>query len=638
MGDSKDTINPSSVTGFEQFKLRCVMSDQPSIDPTKTFPPPVPPADMEPGSTPSKVPPVAPEVGVLTYFGAKLPEIPHVHLRDVTGASTIIHQPGGQPEISPSEEAVGRYQITGEIARGGMGAILKGRDTDLGRDIALKVLLENHKDKPDYLQRFIEEAQIAGQLQHPGITPIYALGQFTDGRPYFTMKLVKGQTLAKLLSDRADPTQDRSRFLQVFAQICQTLAYAHARGVIHRDLKPANIMVGAFGEVQVMDWGLAKVLTERKKAAPEAPKPAATQTVSVIRTARSGDGSDKHGSGSSDTRAGSVLGTPAYMPPEQAMGEIDRLDERADVFGLGSVLCEILTGKPTYFDPDRDVVLRKAVRADLADALARLDASGADAELTALAKKCLGTEPEDRPRDAGVVAEAMSTYLAGVQDRLRQAEVERAATTARMIAQRKAHKVTVGLGAAILLLLVAGGMGWLSVMRDRDARKSEALRVARDQDGVVATQLERAVSLRERLAGAPPGERIMLEEEALSALDKAASSLRDGADENLRTQVHALRSELENGKRRRVVLDRLDKARLRKADLLRLGTVVEYLRTAEATEDAVNEVYGQAFSELKLDPQATDESGLVAEWLKPIHKELAAVLVDWAAAKSNPKA
>ena len=116
------------------------------------------------------------------------------------------------------------------------------------------------------LQRFIEEAQISGQLQHPGITPVYELGQFADQRPYFTMKLVKGKTLATLMAARKSPEEEGTRFLNIFAQICQTLAYAHARGVIHRDLKPSNVMVGAFGEVQVMDWGLAKRLPDTAAA------------------------------------------------------------------------------------------------------------------------------------------------------------------------------------------------------------------------------------------------------------------------------------------------------------------------------------------------------------------------------------
>src|SRR5262249_53287728 len=153
----------------------------------------------------------------------------------------------------------GRLQLHGEIARGGMGAVLKGRDADLGRELAVKVLLERHRDDPELVRRFVEEAQIAGQLQHPGIVPVYELGAFADRRPFFTMKLVKGRTVAEILRDRPGPAHDLPRLLTTFLQVTQTVAYAHARGVIHRDLKPSNVMVGSFGEVQVMDWGLAKV-------------------------------------------------------------------------------------------------------------------------------------------------------------------------------------------------------------------------------------------------------------------------------------------------------------------------------------------------------------------------------------------
>src|SRR5213079_1144661 len=133
-------------------------------------------------------------------------------------------------------------------------------DPELGRDLALKLMLGECAGRPEAVQRFREEAQVGGQLQHPGVVPVYELGRADDGRPYFTMKLVKGVTLARLLKERASPARDRPRFLKIFEQVCQAVAYAHAKGVIHRDLKPANVMVGAFGEVQVMDWGLAKVL------------------------------------------------------------------------------------------------------------------------------------------------------------------------------------------------------------------------------------------------------------------------------------------------------------------------------------------------------------------------------------------
>ena len=163
-------------------------------------------------------------------------------------------------EMPASAGDAGRYQLHGEIARGGMGVVLKGRDVDLGRDVAVKVLLEQHRDSPEMVRRFVEEAQIAGQLQHPGIVPVYELGRLPDGRLYIAMKLIRGRTLAALLEGRADAAEDRPRFLAIFEQVCQTMAYAHACGVIHRDLKPSNVMVGSFGEVQVMDWGLAKVL------------------------------------------------------------------------------------------------------------------------------------------------------------------------------------------------------------------------------------------------------------------------------------------------------------------------------------------------------------------------------------------
>jgi len=243
----------------------------------------------------------------------------------------------------------GRYQLLGEIARGGMGAVLKGRDTDLGRDLAVKVLLECHKGSPDLIRRFVEEAQIGGQLQHPGIVPVYELGQFDDLRPFFTMKLVKGRTLAALLRDRPDPEHDRPSFLSIFEAICQTMAYAHARGVIHRDLKPSNVMVGSFGEVQVMDWGLAKVLPQGGVADEGGASP---PEASAIRTVRSGSGADA-------SQAGSVLGTPSYMAPEQARGEVAAVDERADVFGLGAILCEVLTGQPPFVGGSGAEVLRK---------------------------------------------------------------------------------------------------------------------------------------------------------------------------------------------------------------------------------------------------------------------------------------
>ncbi len=197
------------------------------------------------------------------------------------------------PVIDPSSKdkaaiPLGRanLQFLGEIARGGMGVVLKGHDTDLGRDVAVKVLDKRLADRPEVIQRFVEEAQIGGQLQHPGIVPVYELGTMKDERPYFTMKLVKGRTLATLLTERESLTSNRTRLIDIFESICQTMGYAHSRGVIHRDLKPANIMVGAFGEVQVVDWGLAKVMARGGTADEKRAKVAHTQ-LTILETVRS---------------------------------------------------------------------------------------------------------------------------------------------------------------------------------------------------------------------------------------------------------------------------------------------------------------------------------------------------------------
>ncbi|MGH7136655.1 MAG: protein kinase domain-containing protein [Pirellulales bacterium] len=431
---------------------------------------------------------------VLKSLGQALGKVPQVALRDAAQeASEPIVRPKS-PEL-PSRDSDSRYRLDGEIARGGIGAILKGRDTDLGRDLAIKVLLDVHKDKPEVVQRFIEEAQIGGQLQHPGITPVYELGQFADRRPFFSMKLVKGQTLSKLLAEREAPTEDRGRFLGIFEQVCQTMAYAHSRGVIHRDLKPANIMVGAFGEVQVMDWGLAKVLPVGG-VADEKKSRLKQQGQSIIQTLRSGIGSDAADVGSvgSHTQMGSVMGTPAYMPPEQALGEIDQLDERADVFGLGAILCEILTGKPPYTGDDGTLVLRLATRGKLGDCFERLDACGADAELIALAKHCLELEPNDRPRDAGALAERVTVYLESVEARLRQTELERAAEAARDAEQRRRRRILMTASGVIALVFLAGFAGvfwqWRVAETARADEKSQRDRAESEKAKALAAEEE----------------------------------------------------------------------------------------------------------------------------------------------------
>lgn len=344
--------------------------------------------------------------------------------------------------VSTSE----RYEFIEEIAHGGMGIIYRAIDVVLDRDVAVKVLADRFACDSPAARRFVDEARITGQLQHPAIPAVHDLGAVPGGRPFLAMKLIKGDTLAELLANRPNPVHKRGHFIAIFEQVCHAIGYAHEHKVIHRDLKPANIMVGGFGDVQVMDWGLAKVLS-RSGENPARVTPAQSETIGTeIRTKRDSDGSF--------TQAGSVLGTPAFMPPEQAGGEIDKVDERADVFGLGAILAVILTGEPPYVGPDTDSVRLMAVRGQIADCLTRLDRCGAEPALVDLCKRCLAFAPNDRPNNAEVVAKEVAALREVAEQRARAAEVEQAKAQTEAREQRKRRNIQLAFAAAVVLLVV----------------------------------------------------------------------------------------------------------------------------------------------------------------------------------------
>jgi tetratricopeptide (TPR) repeat protein len=549
---------------------------------------------------------------ILSRLRTTLGPLRPVLLREAEGESGVVVKP--KTDAMPTaEEAGDRYQLSGEIARGGMGAILRGRDVDLGRDLAVKVLLEKYADRPEIARRFIEEAQIGGQLQHPGVVPVYDIGQFGD-RPYFTMKLVKGQTLAAILSDRTDPATERPRLLAIALQVSQTLAYAHAKGVIHRDLKPANIMVGAFGEVQVMDWGLAKVLASGgiadEELASRGHQPSVNET--TIRTARSGGTSF-----GTDTEAGSLLGTPAYMPPEQANGDIAILDRRADVFGLGAILCEVLTGKPPYTGRSGEEVRRKAANGDLVEALARLDSSGADAEMISLTKLCLAAEPTDRPKDAAEVSESLMAYLDGVQDRLRRAELAEAEARVTAIEEARRRRLTLILAATILLAMTLGGGGWLWVKGEREARQ---LALTRD----VNDALNKAMGLSERAKGAAIGGSALLAQ-AREQVQRALALIETGqADPSLVAQVKRLQDDLDQEEKDRTLVAALDAARLAQAELNADGYAFALERAVPLFREAFK-AYGLSVGE----GTAADAASRIRERPAPVREAILAALDEW---------
>jgi WD40 repeat protein/serine/threonine protein kinase len=340
------------------------------------------------------------------------------------------------------------YRLKPEIARGGMGIVYAADCLTFGREVAIKVM------KPHMsVAVFNREARITARLPHPGIPPVHALGALAGGQPYLVMKLIRGETLERILKKSSDLTGERGRLLAAFEQICQAVGYAHSKGIIHRDLKPSNVMVGAFGEVQVMDWGLAKEISGSEDSEGESVEPEPGLTV-----------------------AGQLKGTPAYMAPEQARGE--EVNARADVFALGGILAAILTGHPPFEGSSVMDTVARAARCDLGETMERLGGCGADPELVGLCGRCLSEEPSDRPADGSELASIVAGYRAEVEKRLIQAERERAAHEAmsreqentrreaeEKLAERIARKRTqLALASAVALLALAGVFGravWL---------------------------------------------------------------------------------------------------------------------------------------------------------------------------------
>jgi serine/threonine protein kinase len=342
---------------------------------------------------------------------------------------------GADEKPRESLKAEANYEVEGEIARGGMGAIMKAVDQDIRREVAVKFLL-NHADEK-MKARFLEEAQITGQLEHPNIVPIHQLGVHQDGRCFFSMKMVKGQSLAEILKDK-NSKYTLGRLLNIFVSICNAMAYAHSREVIHRDLKPANVMVGDFGEVYVMDWGLAKVLKKGAAAdthpvmalpvtaiqAPAGPfdfstaqapplatpvAPAPSSSVSAkVATTRAIDGEL--------TQAGAIMGTPAYMPPEQA--KCKEVDQRADIYSLGAILYEIMTlTPPVGRGGDMLVILMRVVEGKIDPpqkrSPQRANAGWIPPELSAIALKALAMAPADRYQTVEALRRDVELFLEG---------------------------------------------------------------------------------------------------------------------------------------------------------------------------------------------------------------------------------
>ena len=374
-----------------------------------------------------------------------------------------------------------RFTLEGEVGKGGMGAVLRIHDRFLNRRLAMKVLLERPAPRDDderklshqLLGRFLEEAQVTSQLDHPGVVPVHELGLDANGKVWFTMRLVKGRTASEVFADAHAEANDwtTTRALEVILKVCDTMGYAHDKGVLHRDLKPANVMVGRFGEVYVMDWGLAKVLGQADRHDLRIRRDDSTG-ISRLATARQRD-ADTDAASSVVSMDGQQLGTPSYMSPEQARSE--ELDVRADVYSIGAMLYELLTGLAPYVAPGA----RKPAYRILDDVLygppKRIDEvqKGVPAELVAIVERAMAREREQRYGNTLELAADVRAFLAQ-----RTVKAYRTGAIVEMKLWVRRNRALASALAAAVLILVAG-IFFVSVYAQRaDAQARENAQLA----------------------------------------------------------------------------------------------------------------------------------------------------------------
>ena len=326
----------------------------------------------------------------------------------VATAPTLASQgtwPGASPEAAGGlgqGETLGRFAVRKVLGEGGMGRVLEALDPELLRAVAVKLILDPNEVDEHMLSRFVAEAQITAQLDHPNIVPVYEMGVTTDGRIFFVMKKVKGRSLREILDalKAGDPATSQFfntfRLLMAFVWVCQAVAYAHDHGVLHRDLKPENIMIGDFGQIYVMDWGIARLVGDRTEK---------------LRVERKGSVAPAR------TMDGCAIGTPGYMSPEQARGEVHALDTRSDVWALGAIIYEILTLERAYDDADPVTRMTRTIEGPPTDPCARAPSREIDEEISGVCMKAMARDRDDRIQSALEVALAIGQYLEGVKQR-----------------------------------------------------------------------------------------------------------------------------------------------------------------------------------------------------------------------------
>ncbi len=350
-----------------------------------------------------------------------------------------------------------RYTILKHHAKGGLGDVYIARDEELNREVALKEIQEKHADRNDSRLRFLIEAEITGGLEHPGIVPVYGLGNYPDGRPYYAMRFIRGETLRDSL-DRfhegdEDPHRDPGErtlalrsLLGCIIDVCNAIGYAHTRGVLHRDLKPGNIMLGKFGETLVVDWGLAKTVNQLELKCEPGQAPLLPASVT----------------GSTPTMMGSVIGTLQFMSPEQAFGKLDDLGPGCDIYSLGATLYVVLTGVTAFPDPTAGIVLHKVQKGEFKRP--REVNPRVPAALDAICMKAMAFQQEDRYLTMRELAQDLEHWLADEPVSVyREPFAKRAARWA-----RRHHQAVAGVGAVVLTVIISLVVSNVLIGRERD--------------------------------------------------------------------------------------------------------------------------------------------------------------------------
>lgn len=480
----------------------------------------------------------------------------------VSDSATSVVERAAEESDSTPPDILSRYPVAELLGRGGVGLVYRAHDSELGRDVAIKVLARRFATDVEAVARFEEEARIASRLQHPGVVPIHEMGRLEDGRPYFTMKIVAGETLADRLATR-QPDHAARALLEIVVRVAQTLAFAHSHGVTHGDVKPQNIMVGAFGEVQLMDWGFARETDTLARAADHA-----------VRTR--------------------IVGTPSYMAPEQARGDLSAIGPCSDVFGLGAILCEILTGSPPYGGDTRSEILLRATKGWIEDARRRLIECRCDPALIELTSRCLDPDATRRPRDASDVAIALQNHLASLEERARAAEVESAKARAAVVHEKRARRLTQLLAAAALLAIVVPAL--LLYFADRAKHRRREL-----ADQAIASTTGRA--------------RVLLDQARASMTDDpAAWGAAVAAGQEVRSLALAPDVSVESSIAARVLADAIDREQAESSKRAAILAKLEDLHPHGRVErpEATDRGYVACFRELGCD---IDE-GVAAETIE----------------------